>query len=1280
MKKKFIVLFMMILGLLLLGACKKEVDLKPVIEELMDIYQEGDSKDSVTKDLILETKSEIYPKAYITWESSNADVISSSGKVSQKDVDTDVNLTLTVKYNNQEQSESFKVKVIKKAEVVLNKYKLTIPNEITANVTNLNAINESTTIVLTVNVPTGKEINELKVNDVLVTPANNAYTFQIVKDTTVVVTFKDAETPTYTLTLPSEVSSNADDNGEIVKGTEVTLTINVPEGKEIDELKVNGEVVVTTDNKYVFEMVQNTTVEVTFKDIVVTYTLALPSEITSNADDNEEIVKGTEVTLTIDVPEGKEIDELKVNGEVVATTDNKYVFEMVQNTTVDVTFKNQVIRYSLTINEGLSADVTELEAIEENTEIVISISVPFGFDLTSFLVNGEEKISEIAEDKFTFTIVEDTEIEAIYVDSGMPVLTSKSLLIIDGNLVFEVALSDGNLEKLIFTDTINIFTALANEDNPYGESSEQFAQAGLTVVYQNEKWTITLDETGREGLISQFNDSVIIRFEAHDYAGNKYGSVEVDDNLHQEEIAIFTFTYNGDGEQKVFKYFENEIVVALQEEGKADHRFDGWIDDSTNQLFNFDEPITTNVVVTADYYQLQKFNVKYFNLYDATNENKELFIEDVTLVDAIREGFTFIGWYSDPTLATEVIEVTGDIDLYAKWYKEPVAEKLFETDFEDVTKGGYDAGLVLIDSINWNLSDTLINGQTNDVKNGSKALRIRNGYLESLDKIDGIYEIEFKYALYGNDADTEIIVEVSGDGTEWIIISQFAVTNKGSFETYKEVLNYEGLSIPFGGLFVKISNNGVERINIDDLSFNAMSIDDDAPTINVPVEDIDIDLNCEFDLLEDVIALDNCNGDITSLITYEIKKENVTVASIDWTTAGIYTVIYKVTDSSGNETSKEIAIDINDWNSPTLVIDESAIGGIIYVVGEEAIDLSVLVTGSNKYGPVDVKNDIEDLDIDWNAAGTYVIYYFVEGYEDKMVTIDLEILSNTTTVGLTIPDEISSDQSDDSSIEVGTKVTLTITIPTDKVISELIVGGTNVTDQIVSNQYVFTIYEDTTVTIVFQDRKMVVEFELDGGEGDFPPLEIDKGEVLERPTNDPTKDGYTFLYWALDDVEYTFVAIVNEDITLVAKWEETVEQTIITWKPTSQQALNGTYTFADSAATMSWVCSTSGAYIGFHGTYGTQFGSKNNPVAGTITFTIDLGAEYEVTGYEIIASITSSGNTTIGTNLSSDTHNLTTSSTSYVKTDLSVSTSTITIVFTSATRAFYIKSISISYI
>ena len=79
--------------------------------------------------------------------------------------------------------------------------------------------------------------------------------------------------------------------------------------------------------------------------------------------------------------------------------------------------------------------------------------------------------------------------------------------------------------------------------------------------------------------------------------------------------------------------------------------------------------------------------------------------------------------------------------------------------------------------------------------------------------------------------------------------------------------------------------------------------------------------------------------------------------------------------------------------------------------------------------------------------------------------------------------------------------------------------------------------------------KYTVTFDSNGGSA-VESVEIEKGEKIKKPT-DPTKEGYTFLGWFLENEEWSFVGyVVTENMTLVAKWEEIIEPVVKTYTVT----------------------------------------------------------------------------------------------------------------------------------
>lgn len=79
-----------------------------------------------------------------------------------------------------------------------------------------------------------------------------------------------------------------------------------------------------------------------------------------------------------------------------------------------------------------------------------------------------------------------------------------------------------------------------------------------------------------------------------------------------------------------------------------------------------------------------------------------------------------------------------------------------------------------------------------------------------------------------------------------------------------------------------------------------------------------------------------------------------------------------------------------------------------------------------------------------------------------------------------------------------------------------------------------------TLKAIWAINTYTVSFDLAGGSGSFPAKTIKYGSTVSKPTSNPTRNGYTFKYWALSgqSTEYDFSTPVTSNITLVAIWEQ----------------------------------------------------------------------------------------------------------------------------------------------
>ncbi len=154
---------------------------------------------------------------------------------------------------------------------------------------------------------------------------------------------------------------------KVVPNFTLTLTVVVPDGKEVDEFTVDGEIKELDNLKYRLVVTRNHVVKVTFKE-KTKCSLYLEEGISANIENLTNIEVGTDVLLTITVPEGKEIYQLIVDGKVVDLSGrNTYLLTVSKNHVVSVNFKN------ISIPDDGVIFITNVDLNNEN-ELVVTFS------------------------------------------------------------------------------------------------------------------------------------------------------------------------------------------------------------------------------------------------------------------------------------------------------------------------------------------------------------------------------------------------------------------------------------------------------------------------------------------------------------------------------------------------------------------------------------------------------------------------------------------------------------------------------------------------------------------------------------------------------------------------------------------------------------------------------------------------------------------------------------------------------------------------------------------
>ena len=104
-------------------------------------------------------------------------------------------------------------------------------------------------------------------------------------------------------------------------------------------------------------------------------------------------------------------------------------------------------------------------------------------------------------------------------------------------------------------------------------------------------------------------------------------------------------------------------------------------------------------------------------------------------------------------------------------------------------------------------------------------------------------------------------------------------------------------------------------------------------------------------------------------------------------------------------------------------------------------------------------------------------------------------------------------------------------------------------DALLNNVYVFGTEVSENITLYAKWLELIpasyeIKFEVNGASL-ITKQNVEAGGLVSRPA-DPTKDGYRFINWYIDQAltrEYDFTSPVNNDLTLYAKWEK-IEPTI----------------------------------------------------------------------------------------------------------------------------------------
>ncbi|MGI6781835.1 MAG: InlB B-repeat-containing protein [Acholeplasmataceae bacterium] len=262
---------------------------------------------------------------------------------------------------------------------------------------NLKMLLENTLITIRVIPPDGKEVDKFTIDGVEKELEDLKYRLTVVRNHLVKVTFKDAEIPTdFKLILGEGLSADVENLDHVAAGSKVNITINVPEGKVIDQFMVDGVVTALSSNTYELTITKQHEISVTFKDIPTEpakFTVTLTGTSLNSTDSLTGLLAGAKVNIKITVPAGKEIDEFKVD-DVVVNLKGALVYQLTvsKDHKVTVTFKDkpaEPAKFTVTLMGTSLNSNDSLTGLLAGAKVNIKITVPAGKEVDEFKVDGD---------------------------------------------------------------------------------------------------------------------------------------------------------------------------------------------------------------------------------------------------------------------------------------------------------------------------------------------------------------------------------------------------------------------------------------------------------------------------------------------------------------------------------------------------------------------------------------------------------------------------------------------------------------------------------------------------------------------------------------------------------------------------------------------------------------------------------------------------------------------------------------------------------------------------
>jgi type IV pilus assembly protein PilY1 len=272
----------------------------------------------------------------------------------------------------------------------------------------------------------GYEVDQVEIETGVTELTGSEYTFtNVTTDHTIHVTFTEMQN-VITATAGDHGSISPSSGVSVTYGASQTFAVTPDTGYGVEQVLVDSGVTVLTGSQYTFQSVTSDhTISVTFAALVQTITASGGSNGSISPSGVVSVGYGEDRAFTVTPAEGYQVDQLLIDGNAAALTDNQYTFENVTaNHTISVTFtdvptvSNEVpgcdVNSSTDYTSGFDASLFDLNNIGvENGKLVLqtgqqavdpeSIVIPFKQEVSvTFLFEGAGYVSD-----FGYVLYED---------------------------------------------------------------------------------------------------------------------------------------------------------------------------------------------------------------------------------------------------------------------------------------------------------------------------------------------------------------------------------------------------------------------------------------------------------------------------------------------------------------------------------------------------------------------------------------------------------------------------------------------------------------------------------------------------------------------------------------------------------------------------------------------------------------------------------------------------------------------------------------------------------